>query len=131
MHHKTLFLSQILLLVNLVLRLFHPSLSSCLKLSIIGDTAKYLVLTLKRLCTFTLSLNLPKHAIHAECIKEMRELRRDLSEGEFTIHASLVPAILFSTYAWQADMLNSHDLFDQDRANCLKAARETSKLGGI
>src|SRR5664279_2380174 len=36
-------LAKILLLENLMLRFLHPSLSSCSKLSITGDTAKYLV----------------------------------------------------------------------------------------
>ena len=43
-----------------------------LKLSITGDTAKILGLTLKRLCTFTLRPTLPK-----------RRMRQDLSEEGF------------------------------------------------
>ena len=81
-----------------------------LELSINGDTAKYLVLTLQRLCTFTLSLNQPKHPIHAECIKERRELRQDLSEEEFNSTSKTRSTYNFATSSCQDDELNSTSL---------------------
>ena len=95
-----------------------------------GHGKELSLLTLQRLCTFTLSLNQPKHPIHAECIKERRELRQDLSEGEFNPTSKTRSTYNFATSSCQADELNSHDFVDQDRAHCLKAAREASKLGG-
>ena len=40
-------------------------LDQLLELSVTGDTAKYLVLTLQRLCTFTIRLNQPKLSPHS------------------------------------------------------------------
>ena len=128
---KQFSLVKILLLENLMLRLFHPSLSSCSKLSVTGDTAKYLVLTLQRLCTFTLSLNQPKHPIHAKCIKERRELRQDLSEGEFNSTSKTRSTYNFATSSCQADELNSHDFVEQDRAHCLKLHGKLLNLEGL
>ena len=54
-----------------VMRFFRTFPVQELKLSITGDTAKILGLTLERLCTFTLRPILPK-----------RRMRQDLSEGE-------------------------------------------------
>ena len=106
--------------LKMVMRFFRPSLSSCSRLSVTGDTAKYLVLTLQRLCTFTLRPNQPKHPIHSDCVKERRRLRRDLSEEEFNHTCKTRPTYNSPTSASQADRLNPHNLVDQDRAHNVK-----------
>ena len=53
-------------------------LDQLLELSVTGDTAKYLVLTLKRLCTFTIRPNKPKLSSSTQFVlRKRRELRRD------------------------------------------------------
>ena len=57
-------------------------LDHLLKLSVTGDTAKYLVFyTLERLCTFTTRPNKPKLSSSTQFVlRKRRELRRDLWE---------------------------------------------------
>ena len=55
-------------------------LDQLLKLSVTGDTAKYLVLTLERVCTFTMRLKQPLCPWPSCSEKERRRLRRDLWE---------------------------------------------------
>ena len=57
-------------------------LDQLLELSVTGDTAKYLVLTLQRLCTFTIRPNKPKLSSSTQIVlRKRRELRRDFSEA--------------------------------------------------
>ena len=63
--------TQVLTHSEKVMRFFRTFPIQELKLSITGDTAKILGLTLERLCTFTLRPTLPK-----------RRMTQDLSEGE-------------------------------------------------
>ena len=53
-------------------------LDQLLKLSVTGDTAKYLVSTLERVCTFTTRLKQPFYPLPSCSEKERRSLRRDL-----------------------------------------------------
>ena len=66
-------------------------LDQLLELSVTGDTAKYLVLTLQRLCTFTIRPNKPKLSSSTQVVlRKRRELRRDFSEA-FSIPCRLDP----------------------------------------
>ena len=56
-------------------------LDQLLKLSVTGDTAKYLDLTLERLCTFTTRPNKPKLSSSTQFVlRKRKELRRDYWE---------------------------------------------------
>ena len=60
---------------------FVDILDQLLELSVTGDTAKYLVLTLQRLCTFTIRPNKPKLSSSTQFVlRKRRELRRDFWE---------------------------------------------------
>ena len=65
-------------------------LDQLLELSVTGDTAKYLVLTLQRLCTFTIRPNKPKLSSSTQFVlRKRRELRRDFSEAYSPSHTGL------------------------------------------
>ena len=57
-------------------------------------------------------------------------MRQDLSEEEFNTTRKTRSTYNSATSACQAGRLNFHNLVDQDRAHCHKAARKASKLGG-
>ena len=96
--------------------------------AIIAGKLKCLRYDLKK---WHISISKIKHPIHAGCIKERRELRRDLSEEEFNPTSKTRSTYNSATSACQADRLNSHNLVDQDRAHCLRLHGKLLNLEGL
>ncbi len=87
-----------------VMRFFSTIPVQELKLSITGDTAKILGLTLERLCTFTLRPILPK-----------RRMRQDLSEEE--VQPYKLDPFPFGHICLSSNKLNPHNLINPSRAH--------------
>ena len=85
-------------------RFFSSIPAQQLKLSITGDTAKILVLTLERVCTFTLRLNYPNILYTLSVFGKGENWDKIFGKGDSSIPARLdAPIILLPPTDWQQD----------------------------